>query len=347
MADMFQIITDMLRLCKVKENEKAIVLTPHRYDPYYINFYLAALNNVGADYLHVIIPPQRKKISYKDYDSKQLVLSQFDADVLKTADVIIGVRKILRPEFPWISMYQPQFKEIQEKGTRWLDVMLSRPEMNLSRLFPTESLVKRSIAGAEMISKAKTIRIVSEAGTDLTMDNNVGSGHAQYGIADGAQVLGKKHTWDNFGFGIVSCWPKVESANGTLVMDAGDYILKMSRVVTDPVKCTFEDGYITEIEGGFSAKLFKKWLDKWGDPNSYAVAHIGWGTHIEGAVWTDNVYFTVADAESYPGVMQVAVGSGSYRESISHCDIECLSCDFYLDDELIVKKGVIIHPGCK
>jgi 2,5-dihydroxypyridine 5,6-dioxygenase len=131
-----------------------------------------------------------------------------------------------------------------------------------------------------------------------------------------------------------------------LILESGDYILKLQRDVVDPVKITFKDGYAKKIEGGFTAKLLQRWFDRWEDPEVYGVAHVGWGTHKEGAVWTDSLYFCVADAESYPGVMQIGVGATSDRPSLGHCDIECRHCNIYLDNELIVKDGEIVNPQC-
>jgi 2,5-dihydroxypyridine 5,6-dioxygenase len=104
--------------------------------------------------------------------------------------------------------------------------------------------------------------------------------------------------------------------------------------------------------------MLNRWLASWKDEQSYGVSHIGWGTN-DSAVWLDSNYFCFADAESYYGVMQIALGSnifdtplpnyglGGKNTAVSHTDIECLNTDFYLDEEIIVKDGDIVHPECK
>jgi 2,5-dihydroxypyridine 5,6-dioxygenase len=249
-------------------------------------------------------------------------------------------------------MYSDYFVDWLNAGVRLLDVMLCVPMANIRRLRPTKALVERTMTGAKMMQDAKEIRIVSEAGTDLTLDKTGRKGHAQKGVVD------SPGSWDNYGFGLVASAPKEDSANGTLVFDTGDYILAIGMSVTEPVKMTIKDGYIRKIEGGITAKIFEKWLAEKNDEDAYGTSHIGWGTHYA-SVWTDSPLFTVADAESYPGLMQIAFGSsffntpaelcgfGGKNRSISHCDCDLLNHDFYLDGELIVKKGDIVHPKCK
>jgi hypothetical protein len=76
-------------------------------------------------------------------------------------------------------------------------------------------------------------------------------------------------------------------------------------------------------------------------------------------VWIDHGLFCVSDAESYEGIMQIAFGSNYFDTPIhlsgmagkrrvpSHCDIDLLNHDYYLDNELICKEGKIVHPKAK
>jgi len=50
-------------------------------------------------------------------------------------------------------MYTDEFNGILARGTRWLDVMLSNPEVNMRRFFPTEKLVRRTKAGVERMDE--------------------------------------------------------------------------------------------------------------------------------------------------------------------------------------------------
>jgi 2,5-dihydroxypyridine 5,6-dioxygenase len=352
----------MLKLQKIREGERVIVLTPHVYDKYTLDAYMVALCNMNAQFLHVIVPPVTK--SGDSVRARRLVAptSRLLVDALKCADMVIQVettfggrtgkhKMIVSAGIPYISMYSDEYLETLKAGKRWLDVMVD--EINFRRLFPSPDLIRRTRVGAEMMQKAKTIRIASKAGTDLTLSKDGRKGHAQCGVAD------EQGRWDNWGFSMVSCAPIEDSANGVLVLDTGDYSLDLDRDVTEPVKMTLKDGKIRKIEGGFTATVLRRWFEAWKDPESYGTSHIGWGTNIETAVWTESGLFCVADAESYAGMMLIAFGSnffdspaklcgmGGKRKTASHHDIGLLHHDFYLDGELVCKEGKIVHPDCK
>jgi 2,5-dihydroxypyridine 5,6-dioxygenase len=340
MTDLLKCISDYFDLNNVKEENKVIVLTPHIYDEYYMNFFLTALNNLGVNYLHVRVPPKKKDIGLRDLHVNLFALSDLDINVLKCADLILSIRKHFQiHEHPWFSMYNPSFRKLQEEGPRWIDFMIGNPEVNFPRLYPTEAITRRASGGTDVASKAKKIRITSGAGTDVTMEKKEGaSGTPGY--------LYRKRRWANYGHAMVTMVPAGETMNGVIVIDTGDYLLKMEKTVTEPVRLTFKNGFVTKIDGGLTAEQLKMWLDRYDDPNVYAISHIGWGIH-DGAVWSDSIWFTGADAESYMGNMQFALGDGAYRHALAHMDIELLNCNYYLDDELIVANGKIVHPRCK
>lgn len=363
-----EVIEEALKIQKVKAGEKVAILTNHKYDKYTLDAWMTALCNLDAQFLHIVAPPITKSTGAQSNVPKTggAVLvgpaSEFLVSTLKNADMVvhvetefgghIGTGKLINFfDMPYISMYSDEYIQTLYSKKRWLDVMVD--EINFRRLFPNPNLMKRTKAGAEMMHTAKTMRIVSKAGTDLTLDKTGRKGHAQCGVAD------EPGRWDNYGFGLVACAPLEDSANGTLVLDAGDYILGIDRDVTEPVKMTLKDGKITKIEGGFTAKLLDRWFKSWKNPESYGTSHIGWGTNVETGVWIDHGLFCVSDAESYEGIMQIAFGSNYFDTPIhlsgmagkrrvpSHCDIDLLNHDYYLDDELICKEGIIVHPKAK
>jgi leucyl aminopeptidase (aminopeptidase T) len=77
-----------------------------------------------------------------------------------------------------------------------------------------------------MMEEAKTLRIISKAGTDLKVDKTGRQAHCQCSLAN---VPGR---WDNADYGRVDCGPPYTIAEGTIVFDCGDYILQMDRIVT-------------------------------------------------------------------------------------------------------------------
>jgi 2,5-dihydroxypyridine 5,6-dioxygenase len=341
---------EILSLSAVKDGERAILLTTHVYDERMVEAFRIALNDLNAEFLRLIVPP-RSNADHRFANP----LTKYASEVLKTADIVVNIFSYTWWPLPYapspagrIWMHSDEFIQVTNGKTRWLDVSIGEDAMR--RLFPTEAMIHRTVNGAKLMAKAKEIRIESSAGTNLTLRKDGRKGHRQIGVVD------EEGMWDNYGFGLVACAPLEDSAEGTLVMQPGDYILQSMMEVKDKVEMTFRNGHVTKIEGGLSAKILEKWLAQWKHPDSYAPAHIGWGTHLEGAVWVGNREFTVADAESYPGNMQLALGRnvfnttnpmtglGGKNRTPSHLDLQCLNTSFYIDDEIVVKDGQLVNP---
>jgi len=346
-----KLVEEMLKLSKVKEGERVIVVVPHVFEPRYVEAYTVALGNLGADFYVMTLAPRA--------EGHRLVLpaSKFVYEALRSADMVITLSlfeyDMAVPSTFYLIYGTNEGYSVLESGTRVLSVM--EEEEVMRRMFPTEDLVRRSYAGAKLIEQAETIRVVSEAGTDLVCNKKGRPGSTEVGIAD---VPGR---WDNFGYGLVGCAPLEDSAHGILVIDSGDYIVPLYSHVTEPIKCTIRDGRIVRIEGGFSARLLERWLAQWDDERSFGLAHIGWGTH-KAARWFDprtRLPGYHIEKYSYYGNMAIAFGSNLMRsparycglhgqnDAPSHCDIFTLNHDFYLDGQLIVHRGEIVHPDCR
>jgi len=257
---------------------------------------------------------------------------------------------------PDIFMYDEIFSQILSSGTRWLDVVINEEAMR--RLFPDQALIDRTMAGVELMEKAQHIRVTSAAGTDLRVSKEGRKAHKQTGIVD------EPGMWDNYGFGLVACAPLENSAEGTLVLDAGDSAGQVPfgdrhRINPEPIKLTFHEGKIVDIEGGHTALMLQRYLERHGDDKARRIAHIGWGTH-DRAVWGGGWRFSHADWESFYGCVMIhygvnifdtpcrfsGLGGATYPPGL-HWGGSMLNCNFYLDDQLIVENGVIVHPDCK
>lgn len=361
-GSMVSLIERLLVLCKVEGGEKVVLLTGPVYDQGLVSQYLQALSNIGADFVHLISPPTEE-------GGKLSTAAPHDSlvwDILRGPKLVIGLTSVhpplgsVRPKAPTIySGTGPgSFYELLKSGARVLWISIPDPEHNMRRLFPTEDIIRRGHAGAQMMEEAKTIRITSEAGTDLTCDKTGIKGHCQVGVAD---VPGR---WDNYGVYLVACSPKQDSANGTLVIAPGDYMPRLNAYsdFTEPVKLTFKDGYITKVEGGGQAKVLERWLNRTGEKGAKALAgHIGWGTNnIETSAWRDSPDWAgTPDYEGHHGIMQIHFGRNIFHSPAPHCGLmggntspshggpSCRNTNFYLDDQLIVEKGVIVHPDCR
>jgi 2,5-dihydroxypyridine 5,6-dioxygenase len=344
-AELVDLFRRHLELCKVKKGESVIVFTDPWMNQHYAAAAFGAALQLGADVFIMTVPSTIGGMDPTAGSHSAVLSGRTVTEAWKNADMVIGTAS---PAIQWL--YSTAHNEALDAGTRTL--MVFEPEDVLRRMFPCQEVKERSIRGAEVMTKAKTIRVTSDAGTDFVMDKTGIVGEAQYGIAD---VPGR---WDHWPSGLVACNVIAGSAEGTLVLGVGDITFRLGRYFTDPVKLTLRGGKIVKIEGRADAILLEDYFKSARDPRAYCgPAHIGWGTDHRAQ------YFSLAmkyrehgghmDSESFMGNVQTAFGRDIFRglggtnDVNFHIDFPCRNCNFYLDDKLIVKNGVIVDERCK
>ena len=349
-ATLSGLVTEILEKSKVNDTEQVALVTTTAYDASILDAYLSGIEMLGADAVRVILPRRTNQ--------RGLIqpLGPYAVAVLKEADFVIRPVTLEHVPEPDIFMYDEIFSEILASGTRWLDVVIHEEAMR--RLFPDQALIDRTLAGVGLMEQAESIRVTSAAGTDLRLNKKGRKGHKQTGIVD------EPGMWDNYGFGLVACAPLEDSAEGTLVLDAGDSAGQVPfgdrhRINPEPITLTFREGKIVDIQGGHTALMLSRYLEQHGNDGAYRVAHVGWGTH-DRAVWGGGYQFTHADWESFYGCIMIhygvnifdtpcrfsGLGGKTYPPTI-HWGGSMLDCSLYLDDDLIVEEGKIVHPDCK
>lgn len=216
-------------------------------------------------------------------------------------------------------------------------------------MLPHPNVKARCLAGAKVLSKGRKIRLTTKAGTDLTFDKTGRKGLAQYGASD---VPGR---WDHWPSGQVACAPVEGTAEGRLVINVGDIILRLERYVSKKVVCIFKNGRIAKIEGGLDAFLLEEYMKTWQDEKAYIPSHIGWGAEHR-AIW----YQLAApgpggtmDAESFYGDVLLGMGSnhcislGGNNETSAHIDFCLRECNMWVDDIQVLAEGTIVPEGLR
>jgi 2,5-dihydroxypyridine 5,6-dioxygenase len=333
-----KLFEEYFRLQNIKEGERVVIISGQYYDEKILRSYQAALLNLGSDFYTMLIPPKYKELELIKKPKLELIY-----DAIKEADVLLTLPGGM------IIYGSEDGKKILESGVRCL--YNSIDESALRRLWPTNEIIERTFNGVKIMEKSKILKITSNTGTDLIYDKTGTSGHCQCSLA---HIKGR---WDNSGYGKVDCGPPYKFAEGTLIIDKGDYIIPMDRIVENPIKCTIKDGYIVNIEGSSDAMLLKMWLEDFNDPESFRCSHIGWGTN-DGAIYMGQGV-TSTDRYNHYGSMAIAFGSNTLRtgakysgfdetfKAASHCDIVILNHNLWLDEIQILKEGRIIEPSCK
>jgi 2,5-dihydroxypyridine 5,6-dioxygenase len=326
-AELTPMFVRELELCNLKEGETLLIFSDSMFNPHYAAAFRGAAMMLGAEVVHMEVP-----------HSTDSLASRTIVDAWKAADMVIPLTSRIR----WL--YSDAHNEALDSGTRTL--MVQEPVDILRRLFPDEAVRRRTEAGAQLLTRAESMRIASEAGTDLSLDKTGRPGIGQHGIAD---VPGR---WDHWPSGLVACAPVEGSVEGIFVLDRGDIILNLGRHVESPVRFTLKEGRVVEIEGGTDARLLKDLFAQANDDKAYVVSHIGWGTEHR-AQWhlIATRFFEGGggmDAESFYGNMQIAFGSnfgrflGGENKVSFHLDLPTRNHSIWVDDELIVDRGVIV-----
>lgn len=314
-----------LQNCAVKEGETVLIHTDTESYPHYPAAFLGAARILDADtyiLVHPIDTPEKGAIK-----------------AWQAADLVVDLSS--EPH-----AYNAILREALNAGTRVLRV--GQPWDVMKRLFPTPELKQRVMAGGAIMEKGKTLRITSEAGTDLKIRK---ASRYTMKIWGGSDQPGR---WDIWPSGMVCCAPEEDSAEGTLVVNKGDVLLSMAYYVEEPITMQVRDGLIVEISGnGKDADLLKTWLGKTGHPDAYRIAHVGWGCNDK-AQWDrlamyPRFGFATQDNEAFYGNMQIAFGSNfgifpdGQTKAPSHIDFPCLRNSFWVDDVQVMDRGKFVR----
>lgn len=318
-AQLVGFFREHLELCKVKEGEHVLIHSDPGSYPHYAAGYLGAAAQLGADVFQVVHPghaPERAVV-----------------DAWKRADIVIDCSS--GPH-----AYGNIMREALDAGTRLQRVGVA--EATMRRLFPTQELRERVLAGKALMAGAKTMRITSPGGTDVTFYKE---GREPLGIYSVSDVPGR---WDIFPSGMVCVAPEEYKGEGVLVLSPGDYMLVVNRYVREPVTMEIENGGITKITGGMEAELLRRWFSQFNDERSYHIAHVGWGNEKRA-----NWLIPGQDNECFYANMQIAFGSnigifpGAQTLCPSHIDFPCLNNSYWVDDTQIMEMGEFLIDELK
>lgn len=164
--------------CKLKQSETAIVLSGDRTPANFARAALQAIRNIGAQgfQMHMPAPIVEDLPGTKDgtYVGLTPVTGQALAlETLKKADFVVDLLLLL---------HSPEQVEILKAGTRML-LIVEPPEILESRL-PTDELRHQLEASGDVLKRARTLRVTSPAGTDVSMEIGEYPVITQYGLTD-------------------------------------------------------------------------------------------------------------------------------------------------------------------
>lgn len=211
--------------------------------------------------------------------------------------------------------------------------------------FPLEltyAIVKKSV---QICRSAKTIRVTSEKGTDLTTELNP----KNWGTYWGDWIEGWGEEWGPYTdraipgdtpgtFPPSACgtYPKPDTGNGVVYFDDMSSIGLIEE--GEILKITFKDGWAVRIEGGEKAQRLEELLKP--VQNSKHLAEIMFGTNPKSRINLKQEPVPL-EAERHAGNTHIALGRalGAKYPAKTHFDGFVLKPTVYLDGKVLVDKG--------
>jgi 2,5-dihydroxypyridine 5,6-dioxygenase len=332
---------EVLRLSKLQSGQSVTILTGAATHPQTLRAATYAAQAAGAIVSRVDLPPinadkalSRDALAY--LGETPLTGNPAAIAALKASDLVIDLMTLL---------FSPEQIDILESGTKIL-LAVEPPEV-LVRTVPTEADRARVLAASEKLKKAKTMRVVSAAGTDVSFQLGEFPTICEYGYVD------EPGRWDHWPSGFLFTFANEGGSDGIIVVDTGDIVLPQKSYTTAPIKLTIEKGYARKIEGGIDAQLLAEYMATFKDPEAYAMSHIGWGLqprcHWSTLAMYDKEQTIAMDARAFEGNFLFSLGpnneAGGKRTTACHIDIPLRNCTVMLDGEVVVDKGKVLDKG--
>lgn len=337
-ADLVPLFQRQFEFSRVKPEETVAILYEGHSREEYVEAALAALQMAGCAVYAVRLPSGQR------FDAPNVRAGAGPG--LVAMDRLPGVLNLLQEADLVVDLtmdgliHTPDREALLKKGGRVLFV--TEPPDMLARLQPDPSLIEEVKAAAARFSAAKSMRVTSEAGTDLYIDKTDIPAFGQYGVAD------EPGHWDNWPSGMVACYPDPVKVSGTIVLAPGDVLLPFKTFVSQPVTVKIEEGVIRSLEGGVDAIMLRDYLEAAEDEKAWMISHVGWGL-MRKARWGSLALY---DKQEIMG-MEIRSVRGNFmwstgpnrragRLTLSHLDIPMRNCSVYLDDQCVVDAGRVV-----
>ena len=290
-AKLAGLFREEFQLCNVKQGETIAILSDIASRRDYVQAAFAAANDLGANIYEMCV---NEVPSWTKVGVSTVGACKGTVEALEAADMLLCLH---------IPLFTKWMKGVRQTGTRVL-MAIDHPD-DLEQLMSVPGLKEAVLHADQRLKATKQVRVISDAGTDLTYDCGEYPTMSQYGYAD------EPGRFDHWGAGHVHTFPNEGSANGTVVIQPGDLvILPYNRYVQDEVRLEIRDGHIRKIEGGLDAKLMDTWLEDNrahpGDMDGHALSHLGWGLNPQSrwdalALYGDDPDRTFASARTFSG----------------------------------------------
>ena len=323
--------------CALHEGETVAVLSESQSRPSVVETARLAAQSLGGRVFDVVVPtpPSAHAVPIRSTGASQ-ALAGHPAVIaaLAASDLVIDctVEGLL---------HSPELGQVLAGGARVLMISNEHPEV-LERIGWEPDMPRRVELGYQWLSSASLMRVTSAAGTDLSVQLNGAAAAGSTGLTSGPGSIAH---WPG---GLVAAFPAAHTVNGTVVLAPGDMNLTFNTLIQSPVVLHIADDHIERIEGdGVDAILFRSYLAAFGDRESYATSHVGWGMN-QLARWDSSQLYDRretwgTEARVYAGNFVYSTGANELagRFTAGHFDLPMRNCTIALDGEVVVAEGVL------
>ena len=185
---------------------------------------------------------------------------------------------------------------------------------------------------AQLFSEGKSIHLTNPAGTDLKMEVAGQRGNALTCIVEPGQFSTIPTIEANVS-------PIVGSSEGVIVADASIPYLGIG-LLKEPIHFRVTKGLITDIKGGYQAKVLMNDLEAKNDSNVYNIAELGVGLNPK-----CKMTGIMLDDEGVLGSAHIGIGSnftlGGNLKAAIHYDLVLWHPTIKLDEKIVMKNGTI------
>ncbi len=321
--------------CKVDTGTTVAILSETQSRPLNVRLAELALLRLGARAFHVVVPTPRQSAPVPVRSTGASAAVQGLAPVVGA----LGQSELVVDLTVEGMLHARELPEILKAGARLLMISNEHPEA-LERLAPDPALAAKVKHGIGLLKAAKTMKVLSAAGTDLSID--VGAARVG-GVWGTCEKPGQVAHWPG---GLCLCFPPTGAVNGKLVLDVGDVNLTFKRYLESPIRLTIESDYVTAIDGdGLDAALMRSYFEAWNDRDAYAVSHVGWGMN-PAARWDAMTMYDRRDINgtelrAFAGNFLYSTGANEVagRYTLGHFDLPMRQCTVTLDGDTVVDRG--------
>ncbi|GAB3627377.1 peptidase M29 [Pandoraea terrae] len=332
-----EVFVDTLRRCGVGSGDVVAIVAETQSRPVNVELAELALQALGARPFRIVVPSARVSAPVP-------VRSTGASDALGRLEPVVAALKAATLVVDCTVeglLHAPELPAILAGGARVLMVSNEHPEI-LERCATDPALEAKVRNGIKRLRGAKHMQVSSAAGTDLRISLD---GARVGGVWGWCAKPGQVAHWPG---GLALAFPAAHSVNGTLVLAPGDINLTFKQYLRDRIALTIEDDYVTAIDGaGVDADLMRTYFAAWGDPEAYAVSHVGFGMNLR-ARWDAMACYDKRDCNgteqrAFAGNFLYSTGANEVagRHTLGHFDLPLRGCTVALDGDVVVDAGVL------